>query len=481
MGIILASTNLNSEAVYSGTAVEQAGKSKKLRTLVACAAGMAGLLFGLDIGVISGALPFITEQFTLTNSMQEWVVSSMMFGAAVGAIVTLWISSKLGRKKSILTAGCLFIVGCLGSAFAPNYEVLLVSRIILGFSIGVASYVAPLYLSEMSEKEHRGRLISMYQLMINFGIVIAFISDTVLSGTGSWRLMLGVISIPAFVLVIAVTRLPDSPRWLAAKGFIKEAEDILHRLRGDAKKAQSELKEINESLKVKQEGFGLFKANRNVRRVVFLGMLLQVMQQFTGMNIIMYYAPKIFSLAGFESHTDQMYATILDGMTFVIMTWVAMQFIDKIGRKPALKVGFGIMAAGTIILGWCLYQFDNGNTQAWISYMSVAMTILCIAGYAMSAAPVVWILCSEIQPLKSRDFGIACSTTTNWVSNMIIGATFLSLLEGVGSAQTFWLYGLFNVLFIFLTIYMVPETKGVSLEKIENNLMEGKKLRNIGC
>ncbi len=455
--------------------------SKRMRTLVSCAAGMAGLLFGLDIGVIAGALPFITDQFQLTSSMQEWIVSSMMFGAALGSIITLWISSKLGRKKSILTAGLLFIIGCFGSAFAPNYEVLLISRIVLGFSIGVASYVAPLYLSEMSEKEHRGRLISMYQLMINFGIVIAFISDTLLSSTGSWRLMLGIISIPAFLLVIAVSRLPDSPRWLASKGYIKQAKLVLNLLRGDEAKAAAELNDINDNLKIKQAGFSLFKANKNVRRAVFLGMLLQFMQQFTGQNIIMYYAPKIFGLAGFESHTDQMFATILDGMTFVIFTWISMQFIDKTGRKIALKIGFAIMAIALIVLGWCLMQFEGGNTAQWISYTAVGMTILSIAGYAMSAAPVIWILCSEIQPLKSRDFGIACSTTTNWVSNMIIGATFLSLLEGIGSAQTFWLYGILNVVFIFLTIYIVPETKGVSLEKIESNLMEGKKLRNIGC
>lgn len=456
-------------------------KSKSMRKLVSVAAGMAGLLFGLDIGVIAGALPFITTQFQLTSSMQEWIVSSMMFGAAIGSVITLWISSKLGRKKSILTAGLLFIIGCFGSAFAPNYEVLLISRIILGFSIGVASYVAPLYLSEMSEKEHRGRLISMYQLMINFGIVIAFISDTVIAPTESWRLMLGIISIPAFLLVLAVSRLPDSPRWLASKGFTKEALFVLHALRGDQNKAQLELDDINDSLKVKQAGFSLFKVNKNVRRVVFLGMFLQFMQQFTGQNIIMYYAPKIFGLAGFESHTDQMFATILDGMTFVVFTWLSMQFIDKTGRKIALKIGFAIMAIALIVLGWCLLQFENGNTAQWISYTAVGMTILSIAGYAMSAAPVIWILCSEIQPLKSRDFGIACSTTTNWVSNMIIGATFLSLLEGIGSAQTFWLYGILNIVFIFCTIYFVPETKGVSLEKIESNLMEGKKLRNIGC
>lgn len=455
-----------------------------IRSLVSFAAGMAGLLFGLDIGVVAGALPFITMNLDLTSNMQEYVVSSMMLGAAVGAIITLWLSSKLGRKKSICIASILFIIGCIGSAISINYEILLIARVILGFSIGIASFVAPIYLSEMSDKEHRGQIISMYQLMINFGIVIAFVSDTLLSSLDpdiNWRIMLGIISIPAFILFATIINLPESPRWLAARNKKKEALEVLVMLNKDKKAAINELNDINENLKIKQEGFTLFKINKNVRRAVFLGMLLQFMQQFTGQNIIMYYAPTIFKLAGFESHMQQMIATIIDGMTFVFFTWLSMKFIDKVGRKIVLKIGFFIMAIALFILGACLLSFENGNTQTWISYTAVAMTVLSIAGYGMSAAPVIWILCSEIQPLKSRDFGMACSTTTNWVSNLIIGATFLSLLEGIGVANTFWLYAVINIIFIFITIMYLPETKGISLERIEYNLMEGKRLRNIGC
>ena len=469
---------IKSEVAFQTTS---ASRVKFVRIFVFVVAGMAGLLFGLDQGVISGALPFIAKEWELTSRLQEWVVSSMMVGAAIGAIIASRLSSGIGRKKSLMIGAALFIVGCLGSGMATSVEMLIGARLILGLSVGIASYTAPLYLAEMSDKDARGSIISGYQLMVTVGILVAFLSDTYFSYTGDWRAMLMVIAIPAVALILCVLALPESPRWLASKGFTTEAQKVLNVLRGNKEKAHEELQDITDSLKVKQAGFSLFKANKNVRRVVFLGMFLQFMQQFTGQNIIMYYAPKIFSLAGFESHTDQMFATILDGMTFVIFTWISMQFIDKTGRKIALKIGFGIMALALIVLGWCLMQFEGGNTAQWISYTAVGMTILSIAGYAMSAAPVIWILCSEIQPLKSRDFGIACSTTTNWVSNMIIGATFLSLLEGIGSAQTFWLYGILNVIFIFCTIYIVPETKGVSLEKIESNLMEGKKLRDIGC
>ena len=455
-------------------------KAKLMKRFIAFAAGMAGLLFGLDIGVISGALPFITTHFDLTHQLQEWVVSAMMLGAALGAVSTGWISFKLGRKASLTAGAALFIIGSLGSSLAPNVPILIIARVLLGFAVGIASYVAPLYLSEMSDKESRGKLISMYQMMVTIGILIAFISDTALSYGGHWRLMLGVISLPAILLMAAVFGLPDSPRWLASKGKFTKAKEILLVLNADESKAEEELSDINESLKVKQEGWGLFKANKNVRRAVYLGMLLQAMQQFTGINIILYYAPKIFSEAGFATTEQQMIATVICGATNVLATLIAMKTVDKQGRKPILKIGFGGIALGTFLLGVCLFMIDAGYTALWISIIAVIATLFTIASFAMSAGPVVWILCSEIQPLKSRDFGIACSTTMNWICNMIIGATFLTLLNNAGTAQTFWIYTGMNMLFIALTMLLVPETKGVSLEKIEKNLMEGKPLKDIG-
>lgn len=395
--------------------------TRRMNQFVSIAAAVAGLLFGLDIGVIAGALPFITDHFTLSNRLQEWVVSSMMLGAAIGALFNGWLSFRLGRKYSLMVGAVLFVAGSIGSAFASNVEVLLLSRVLLG-----------------------------------------------------------VLALPALVLIVLVVFLPNSPRWLAQKGRHVEAEEVLRMLRDTSEKAREELNEIRESLKLKQGGWALFKINRNVRRAVFLGMLLQAMQQFTGMNIIMYYAPRIFKMAGFTTTEQQMIATLVVGLTFMFATFIAVFTVDKAGRKPALKIGFSVMAIGTLILGYCLMQFDNGTASSGLSWLSVGMTMMCIAGYAMSAAPVVWILCSEIQPLKCRDFGITCSTTTNWVSNMIIGATFLTLLDSIGAAGTFWLYTVLNVAFIGVTFWLIPETKGVTLEHIERKLMAGEKLRNIG-
>ncbi|EFI0273124.1 sugar porter family MFS transporter [Escherichia coli] len=322
--------------------------TRRMNMFVSVAAAVAGLLFGLDIGVIAGALPFITDHFVLTSRLQEWVVSSMMLGAAIGALFNGWLSFRLGRKYSLMAGAILFVLGSIGSAFATSVEMLIAARVVLGIAVGIASYTAPLYLSEMASENVRGKMISMYQLMVTLGIVLAFLSDTAFSYSGNWRAMLGVLALPAVLLIILVVFLPNSPRWLAEKGRHIEAEEVLRMLRDTSEKAREELNEIRESLKLKQGGWALFKINRNVRRAVFLGMLLQAMQQFTGMNIIMYYAPRIFKMAGFTTTEQQMIATLVVGLTFMFATFIAVFTVDKAGRKPALKIGFSVMALGTL-------------------------------------------------------------------------------------------------------------------------------------
>ncbi|MGA7509425.1 MAG: sugar porter family MFS transporter [Erwinia billingiae] len=452
--------------------------SNKAMTFFVCfLAALAGLLFGLDIGVIAGALPFIAKDFNVTAHQQEWIVSSMMFGAAVGAVGSGWMSSRLGRKKSLMIGAILFVIGSLWSAMSSNPEMLIFARVLLGLAVGVASYTAPLYLSEIAPEKIRGSMISLYQLMITIGILGAYLSDTAFSYTGEWRWMLGVITIPAALLLVGVCFLPNSPRWLAAKGDFRTAQRVLDRLRDTSEQAKRELDEIRESLKIKQSGWSLFKGNSNFRRAVYLGVLLQIMQQFTGMNVIMYYAPKIFEIAGFTNTTEQMWGTVIVGLVNVLATFIAIGLVDRWGRKPTLKLGFLVMAVGMGILGTMLHVGIHSSTG---QYFAIAMLLMFIIGFAMSAGPLIWVLCSEIQPLKGRDFGITVSTATNWIANMIVGATFLTMLNTLGNANTFWVYAGLNVLFIILTIVLIPETKGISLEHIERNLLGGKNLRDIG-
>ncbi|QGX91627.1 sugar porter family MFS transporter [Tatumella sp. TA1] len=452
-------------------------KAKYFTWFVGGIAALSGLLFGLDIGVIAGALPFLAHDLSITNHQQEWVVSAMMFGAAIGALTAGWMSYRLGRKKSILTGAVLFVIGSLWSAFSPDVTSLVCARVLLGLAVGFASYTAPLYIAEIAPERYRGSMISMYQMMLTTGIVVAFLSDAALSYSGNWRLMLGVIALPALVLFIGVLFLPNSPRWLAATGRYHDAQKVLERLRSSDSQAQQELNEIRESLQVKQSGWALFRSNTNFRRSVGLGVLLQVMQQFTGMNVVMYYAPKIFAITGFASTSQQMWGTVIVGITNMLATLIAVGLVDRWGRKPMLFTSFLVMAVGMGALGLFIHM---GIHSLAVQYASIIMLLLFIVGFAMAAGPVIWLLCSEVQPLKGRDFGITLSTTTNWVANMIVGATFLTLLDSFGNANTFWLYGALNVLFIVITVWLVPETKNVSLEHIERNLMQGKALRHIG-
>ncbi|AIF46608.1 D-galactose transporter GalP [Dyella japonica A8] len=439
-------------------------------------AALAGLMFGLDIGVISGATQFIQAEYQVSDHTIEWIVSAMMFGAAVGAVGAGWLSATLGRKRSLILGAVLFVLGSLLSGFAWSPETLIAARVVLGLAIGLATFTAPLYLAEVAPEHIRGAMISTYQLMITIGILVAFLSDTALSYNGAWRWMLGIIAIPGALFLLGVLFLPDSPRWLMMRGRRDEALDVLLRLRGDSSVVAREAADIEEQLKTPQRGWHLFLENRNFRRSVWLGVLLQLMQQFTGMNVVMYYAPRIFKEMGYDTAT-QMWFTALVGLTNVLATFIAIALIDRWGRKPILYTGFAVMAAGLAVVGTMMH---NGIHDHGTQIFTVTMLLTFIVGFAMSAGPLIWTLCSEIQPLKGRDFGIACSTFTNWVCNMVVGFTFLSLLNGVGNANTFWLYAGLNAVFILLTFWLVPETKGITLEQIERNLMSGKRLRDIG-
>lgn len=459
------------------TPLQQSVVRARATTVFICVlAALAGLMFGLDIGVISGAVQFIQADFQITDNQIEHIVSAMMLGAALGALGAGWLSSALGRKRSLLLGAVLFIVGSALSGWAWSPISLVGARLVLGLSIGVLTFTAPLYLAEVASERSRGAMISTYQLMITIGILVAFLSDMALSHSGSWRWMLGVIAIPGVLFVLGVLTLPDSPRWLLMRGRASEATRVLMRLRGDAAVVEREVADIHAQLLNPQHGWQLFVQNRNFRRSVGLGVLLQLMQQFTGMNVVMYYAPRIFQSMGYAT-AEQMWFTVLVGATNMLATFIAIGLVDRLGRKPILYAGFSVMAIGLGVVGGMMHL---GIATHGEQVFTVVMLLVFIVGFAMSAGPLIWTLCSEVQPLKGRDFGIACSTVTNWVANMIVGATFLTMLNTVGHAGTFWLYAGLNVVFLLITFALVPETRGVTLEQIEHNLMSGKRLRDIG-
>lgn len=483
-------------------------------------AALAGLLFGLDIGVISGAQLYIQKDFNLSDQMIEYIVSALLWGAVLGALVSGFISNKFGRRRTLLFSAILFTIGSIICALAPTAEFLIVARFILGIAVGVASFTAPLYLAEIAPQSVRGAMISMYQLMITIGILIAFMSDTffasnvetttaavtkatehlVSSGLGNpesrflhswasnifettrnhevWRWMLGIIALPAILMGVGVLFLPESPRWLFLNGLHEQAKSVFKRLHLDDAEIESEVEQIRESVKVPQKGLQLFLQNTNFRRAVYLGIGLQIVQQLTGINVIMYYAPRIFEMAGFASTTQQMWGTVIVGLTNVLATFIAIAFVDRLGRKPIMYAGFVVMGAALLTVGVIFNIGVEANPS--LAYPSAFALLIFIVGFAMSAGPIIWVLCSEIYPLSGRDFGITCSTGTNWIANAIVGMTFLTMVQGLGSGNTFLLYGGMNIIFIIIFLLYVPETKGVSLEKIESNLLSGLPLKKIG-
>jgi SP family galactose:H+ symporter-like MFS transporter len=459
---------------------------KPLVYLTCGTAALAGLLFGLDLGVISGALKFIGEDFGIGTIRKEEIVSALLWGATAGAILSGWVSKHLGRKPTLLIAAVIFALGSLASAVATSAGILIGVRVFLGVAVGMASFTAPLYLSEIAPKQIRGAMISMYQLLITVGIVGAFLSDTYFASYaviqnltgGHWRVMLGVLVIPATFMFVAVLFLPRSPRWLCLKGRSDEARAILETIRQTKGEIEEELDEIEENLALKQNGLGLFLESKFFRHAVFLGVGLQVIQQLTGINVMMYYAPEIFKIAGFDSTQMQMWGTVLVGATNCLSTFIAIALVDRVGRKPMMYAGMALMCVSMIAAGVC---FNIGvQSHHALTFVSVVALLLFIVAFSASAGPIIWVLCSEIYPLSGRDFGITVSTATNWIVNGIVGVTFLTLLDTLGRGNTFLLYGGIEVLFIVFFLLFVPETKGASLEHISANLMAGKKLRTIG-
>ncbi|AGI27195.1 Galactose transporter [Candidatus Portiera aleyrodidarum] len=435
---------------------------------------LVGILFGMDIGVISGVLPFITKEFHLSTNMAGWIVGSMMGGASIGALANGIISKHVGRKKSLLLSSILFLIGAVIAIFSKYTIILIMARIILGLAVGSASFTAPLFLAELTPKSIRGMTISLYQLMVNIGILIAFLSNLIFSYFQSWRSMFGILIVPSISLFCGILIIPDSPRWLASTNKTNEAIKILKKLRYSNLEVNTEIKEIVNSIKYKNNFFGwhLFKQNINFRRSVMLGIILQLIQQFTGMNVMMYFSPKIFEVSGIIETNNQFLSTCIIGLLNVLATIIAMISVDKLGRKPMLYIGFTIMAIGMSILSIGTLQF--------IQWLSIISLLIFVAGFAMAAGPIIWIICAEIQPLYGRDFGISCSTIANWLANMLFGTFFLTILSNLGGPRTFILLALANISFIIFTIFVIPETKGISLEQIEKNLMNGKSLRNLG-
>jgi MFS transporter, SP family, galactose:H+ symporter len=440
--------------------------------IAAAFAALGGLLFGYDTGVISGALIFIRSQFHLSVFHQELVVSVVLVGAAFGALSGGRLADAFGRRFMLVVTALIFVAGAIVCATAPSLGVLVAGRIVVGLGIGFSTSTVPVYISEVSPAEARGWQVSLFQLAITVGILAAYLVDYAFAAGGQWRWMLGLAVVPGAILGLAMLAMPETPRWLAKHGHADTARNVLARIRG-TQDVNREFREIEETLSRADER-GRFSdlMAASVRPALIIGIGLAIAQQITGINTVIYYAPTIIQSAGISSAAGAILATAGIGVVNVLMTILAMWLIDRVGRRPLLLTGIAgmILSLGTLGL-----VFHTHAPSAALGWLAVIILMAYVASFAISLGPIFWLLIAEIYPLKIRGVAEGTAAGTNWAANLLVSITFLSLVQALGPSWTFWVYGLLAIATWLFSYYLVPETKGRTLEEIEKSWRFGQR------
>jgi len=437
--------------------------------ITAATAGLAGLLFGYDTGVIAGALLQITPDFGLGSFESGLVVAAVPIGAVFGAWYASRYSDRQGRRTLILTAAVIFIIGAIASALAPGTGILVISRIVIGGAIGVASAVAPVYISEIAPPDIRGRLVTFFQLAVTVGILVAYLVGLAFADTNEgWRWMVGLGAVPAIALAIGIVRLPASPRWLLMKGREQDAREALQRVRTEGPEAiELEIKEIESSMNI-HEGSWRDLLKPSVKAALVVGIGLAILQQVTGINTVIYYAPTIIQETGINSDASSILASLSVGIVNVLMTVVALRLLDSRGRREMLFIGVSGISISLFLLG---LAFLIGADSTGATLLAIFSLMMFVSSFAISLGPIFWLLNAEIYPLSVRSKAASAGTMTNWFFNFVVSLTFLPLIDLLSQTGAFWFYGAIGLLTLWFCWKFVPETKGRSLEQI-NDIFE---------
>ncbi len=487
----------------------QKSYNKNLVVIIAAVAATGGLLFGFDTGVISGAIPFFQQDFQLTNSMVENITTAGLIGAVIGAMFTGRISDIFGRKKTILGAALIFVVGAVWSGWAPNPHVLIAARLFIGLAIGISSFSVPLYIAEISPTKMRGRLVSLFQLLITIGILVSYLSDLAFANNNdvtSWRPMFYVGVIPGLILLIGMFFLPETPRWLMSKGREEKSRDILHRIE-EPSLIEESVQRMKDEINKDKEKPGLGEVFKPwLRTALFIAVGIMFFQQFVGINTVIYYSPKIFMIAGFEGARAGIWGAVSVGVINVLFTILSLFMIDKLGRRKLYFIGTGGIVASLVLLG-AVFAFlpQLGDLGKWLA---IVFVWVYIAFFAISLGPLGWLIISEVFPLRVRGLGTSIGSLSNWLFNALVAFTFfkiVKLLTFPGSsiitheklydptlhkfteqavnngnpAGAFWFYAVIGIIGIIWGYFYLPETKDVPLEKIEEHWRNGGKPREL--
>lgn len=457
-------------------------------TLICIIAALGGFLFGFDTAVISGVVGFVKDEFAMSAAMEGWFVSCALLGCIIGVSFAGKLSDSYGRKKVLLLSALLFTISAIGCMLAKGETVLISFRFVGGLGIGVASMVSPLYISEFSPARLRGRMVTLYQLAITIGILCAYFSNAsllkyslndVFSGTGFWnwivtehvwRSMLGMGVIPAAIFFICLFFVPESPRWLLMRKQESKAKKLLGKV-NDEETTTKEVAAIKSSFKDEK---GSFKELLSpvYRTALIIGILLPFLSQWSGINAIIYYGPRILDEAGFTLG-GAFGGQVTIGIVNVIFTFVAIFTVDKWGRKPLLNLGVSLAIISLVAIG-VLFQL-NIQEGPWI----LLLILMYIASFAFSFGPVSWVIVSEIFPTSVRGRAMALGTLSLWVANFFIGQLTPMMLDGIGPAGTFWIFAILCSPTLWLVWKLIPETKGRSLEEIEKFWKERNETKKV--
>lgn len=447
-------------------------------TRIAIIASLGGFLFGYDTAVISGTIGFVSSQFTLDTVLEGWYVSSALVGTIVGVLVAGVLSDKFGRKEILILSGVFFGFSALGCMLSGSFYQLVVYRLVGGIGVGIASMLSPLYISEMAPASKRGRLVALYQFAITVGILFAYFvnayllklsQSTVFAGstglmdqvmfTEVWRAMLGSETLPALIFLILLFTVPKSPRWLVMKGEKEKARKVLLKSVGPSE-AEREIKGIETNL-VKESGGLKMAFSGGFKVAMIMGIALAFLTQVSGINAIIYYGPKILEEAGLQV-SEALGGQVIIGMVNVLFTLVAIWKIDSLGRKTLLLAGVTGIIISLIIIG-VLFYFEISNT-----YLLMTFILVFIACFAFSYGPVIWVLLSEIYPLPTRGIAMSIATMALWIGTAFVGQMTPWFLENLRPHGTFWFFALCTFPTVYIALKVMPETKGKTLEEIEN-------------
>ena len=437
--------------------------------LVASVAALGGMLFGYDIGVISGAENLLKTHFHLSAGSEELAVSAVLIGSIIGGIFGGKLADKVSRRLALVGLAVVYSVGAVATALAPTLVLFDVFRIIVGIAVGASSMIVPTYIAELAPVQIRGGLVILQQLAISGGIFISYVLDYIFFSAGwGWRPMFAAAVIPGIALGVGMIYMSHTPRWLAMQGRWDEADQVMERVNPDAK--ESEMEALREDLEQTKRASFRELLRPGIRGALIAGIGLAVLQQLVGPNTVLFYGPTIFGYAGISAGSGGLVAEMVIGAVLFVFVLPTIVLVDVVGRKALFYFGLTGMGSMLVLLG---LAFHTGVASWGLGVL--AILVVYIGCYSLSISPLFWLMTAELFPTRLRGYGASTATVANWSANLVVTLTFLTAVNGLGKDVVFWIYAGFAVVGIIFVRFCIPETKGRALEDIDEYWTEGRR------